>query len=909
MKRVCTLLILVFVTVSLCAQNSPKEFWVYRNDGLLHGFRAELIDSITCSKMDMDSIIYEDYVVQEIWMEDSVCRIPLNAIDSIGFITPSTIYKNDVLVISDELREYVLSVSSSEIQLEKTCPEQLLPSIGQKIVTIKIDANFHSGFMGKVSNIERNDSCIVIQCEDAMLSEIFDRYYTTFAIGVQPTQVADGRKKSISVTPIRNDTIDLTIPYKIGPTINEAECLQDYIYTKSESSTGCFLNINGELSIYDGRMAGFFAFDGIRPSFVSGLPEPIIDFSLTIVGNKGKGAKIRHNVDIIGGIEASFNNDFSKKADVIFLQTKNGGCIKDDLAKIIIPIGPTGIVVEGVAGIAVSGEASLGLGAGFETEGEICLSYSFSNNPLAKHNIIRGGSFELTKFEFHPIISGEAAVRFGPFLEVDIAILEKGIGKVGLRLEGGAEIGLKARTSYDHLLRSQTTTEMYDDFINDCGWTLSPYTTISLVFGLGPLEIPFDFDIPWDKFFPKLKIDLANFVPTFSTSDYYRNKNIGLKGLVYPECLVGYKVTNEKSEEVYKYYYPDSYGIKPFSNINPLPLFNTIPVTIPSNIRIKKDYKIYPLVKVYKLFEMTASPAIDLFLVQITDVSTTTALYRPTDNDGCFEYEDKKYEFKYGVTTKVQLGDDGDDVEKWGYCYDGPDRLGKTRINLMGASSEVEDGRFSYYRNGNPHISDTIKHHTANLFPFIKYTDETDYRYGTPVDYPLIYPDPDMCTMTLKEELAPNLITTTDKVFGEWMYDYCTTITFEYDAVGAYWFTVKAEEEGDAWKDWDNHLMDGNGAKAADGVNKLTVNYFYNKKELNGTYYLRLIGVGKDEAGKDYEDKTLCSTLYIELLHDGEKFIGCKVPEDQPESASVRRAENREESGEPYLQVINLYSK
>jgi hypothetical protein len=879
--------------------------------------------------MGIDSIIYDDYVVQEIWMEDSVCRIPLNAIDSIGFTTPSTIYKEDVLVISDELRKYVLSASSSDIQLEKTCPEQLLPPIGQKIATTKIDEHFPSGFMGKVCNLVTNDSCISIQCDEVMLSEIFDRYYTTFAYDIEPSQVSDGRKNSISVTPIRNDCIDWTIPYTIGPTINEAENLKEYIYTKSNSSNSIFLNIDGRYSIYDGRMAGYFAFDGVRPSLLPGaVIEPIIDFSLTIVGNKSKRAKIQHNIDITGGIEATFNKDFlhfwnPKEATAQLLNNKEGESVKIDLGKALIPVGVTGIVVEFVAGISVSGEASLGLGAGIETEGGLDLSYSFSNNPLAKHNIIRRGSLELTKFELHPIMSGEASVRFGLFGEVDIAILEKGIGKVGLRIEGGAQLGVKARTSYDHLLRSLTTTEMYDDFIKDCGWSLSPYTTISLVFGVGSLEIPFDFYVPWDIIAPKFRIDLVNFVPSFITSDYYRNKNIGIKGLVYPECLVGYKVTNEKSEEVYRYYYPDSYGVNPFSLINPLPLFNTIPVTIPNNIRIKKDYKIYPLVKVYKLIEMTASPAIDLFPVQITDVSTTSALYRPSDNDGCFEFNDKKYDFKYGVTTKVKLDDDGDEVEKWGYCYDGPDRSGKTRINLMGAGSEVEDSRFSYYRNGNPHDgneNDTSneetkpKHHTANLFPFIKYTDETEYRYGTPVDYPLIYPEPNESSIMLKEGAEPKLVTKQGESFDGWQYDYCTSITFDYDAVGAYWFKVKGEEKGDGWKDWGNHLMVGTAptddgmAKAADGGNKLTVNYYYNEKKLSGVYYLRLIGIGKEEAGTSYKDKTLCSTLYIELLHDGKKFTGCKIADEQPVTATARSIKGINDISEPYCQKINIYS-
>lgn len=335
-------------------------------------------------------------------------------------------------------------------------------------------------------------------------------------------------------------------------------------------------------------------------------------------------------------------------------------------------------------------------------------------------------------------------------------------------------------------------------------------------------------------------------------------------------------------------------------------------IVIPNSEKGKYYYKAF--VEIEGVYYWGETKSFSTLPVQIVDVVTTSAIYRPIDQPGYVEYDGTAYEFDYGVTTTVQLKDD-EDVEKWGYCYDGPDRPKKTRINLMGASHTVEDSRFHYYRNGNPHL-EFSGCHTANLFPFIKYTDETDYQYGIPVDYPLIYPAPDKCTITLNENTAPNLVTE-ENVFNSDIgvqYDYCTTITFGYDAVGAYWFKVKGEEKGDGWKDWGNHLMVGTAptddgmAKAADGGNKLTVNYYYNEKKLSGVYYLRLIGIGKEEAGTSYKDKTLCSTLYIELLHDGKKFTGCKIADEQPVTATARSIKGINDISEPYCQKINIYS-
>lgn len=249
--------------------------------------------------------------------------------------------------------------------------------------------------------------------------------------------------------------------------------------------------------------------------------------------------------------------------------------------------------------------------------------------------------------------------------------------------------------------------------------------------------------------------------------------------------------------------------------------------------------------------------------VSISAVTTTASQYRPTDHPQHFIYKDSPYEFKYDVATTVKLTDD-EGVENWGYVYEGPyEGDKKSRISLMGAQSEYEDTRFAYYRNGSP------SGHTARLYPFVKYTGDDEFYYGEPVDYPLIYPETSTVELT---ECSTNDVVTHEHVeYNGVTYDYCSTFVLDYNATGAYWITVGAEETGNGWNAWDNNLPARERAKAADGSNRLTINYYYNQKVLEGDYLLRL-------KGNDEHHNTSCtSSKSVRLTHDGKTFTGCEM--------------------------------
>lgn len=174
----------IFITTIVClafvAQIfAQKAFYIYRNDGQMHGFFFSEVDSIVCSRLDVDSVYHSDYVTQEVWTPDSVFRIPLSVIESVGFVTPQTEYKADVIKLEGELRSYLTDVNEDVLYFSTSIPEYLIPNVGSKLVTLEMSELFPVGFAGKVVSVSRIDDTIAIECGSVDLLEVFDRLYVT----------------------------------------------------------------------------------------------------------------------------------------------------------------------------------------------------------------------------------------------------------------------------------------------------------------------------------------------------------------------------------------------------------------------------------------------------------------------------------------------------------------------------------------------------------------------------------------------------------------------------------------------------------------------------------------------------------------------------------------------------------
>lgn len=168
----------LFLAACLCGAVAQNDaMYVYRNDGVINAFLKADVDSMVCSRMDLDSLLHNGYVVQEVWTADSVYRIPLAVIDSISFVTPETVYQHGTVNITTEMREYVVSSDSLLLVFADYTPQMLLPTVGDKLVNTEASGGLNRGFLGKVTEIEKTPEGYKVKCAPIDITDAFECYY------------------------------------------------------------------------------------------------------------------------------------------------------------------------------------------------------------------------------------------------------------------------------------------------------------------------------------------------------------------------------------------------------------------------------------------------------------------------------------------------------------------------------------------------------------------------------------------------------------------------------------------------------------------------------------------------------------------------------------------------------------
>lgn len=206
MKPVINILRYLLATslIAMFAQQSFAQdaFYIYRNDGDFDGFFYDQVKRMGYSKFDLDSVEHSVYVVQEVETEDSLYRIPLAAIDSIGFQQPEFIYSPKLKNL-DELgmTDYVIDSYNSTITFRLDTPSNLLPQVGDVLVSYDnpkyymgvypIDdaesaSHERGGFGGKVTSVtkETQYNCWIVQTTPLSdISDVFVQFVSVEQVG------------------------------------------------------------------------------------------------------------------------------------------------------------------------------------------------------------------------------------------------------------------------------------------------------------------------------------------------------------------------------------------------------------------------------------------------------------------------------------------------------------------------------------------------------------------------------------------------------------------------------------------------------------------------------------------------------------------------------------------------------
>ena len=157
------------------SQQNQYAIYNYRNDNDFNAWLNVDIDSITYSCIDTLGVEHDVNVVQEVWTPYQVYRIPIEAIDSIGFRAPETKYNEKVFFITDNYIPYIINVDDLNITFDKSIPNDLLPTLGQILVADTSEDPLEDGFAGRIIDILNTDDGKIFICEEVALSDIFDR--------------------------------------------------------------------------------------------------------------------------------------------------------------------------------------------------------------------------------------------------------------------------------------------------------------------------------------------------------------------------------------------------------------------------------------------------------------------------------------------------------------------------------------------------------------------------------------------------------------------------------------------------------------------------------------------------------------------------------------------------------------
>ena len=182
-KRLYTLLVLVagICQLQVLAQKDRSEYALYHyyNDGSMNGVVYADIDSITWSRLDNDSVEHDEIMTEVVWKDGVPRYIPLNSIDSIGFRAPKPVMQDGVYHLTERHEPYVTKIDSMVICFDKTMPTDLLPLVGDKLITTYYEGKLEVGFAGKVERIIDKGEAYELQCSAVRLEDIFKQLVFT----------------------------------------------------------------------------------------------------------------------------------------------------------------------------------------------------------------------------------------------------------------------------------------------------------------------------------------------------------------------------------------------------------------------------------------------------------------------------------------------------------------------------------------------------------------------------------------------------------------------------------------------------------------------------------------------------------------------------------------------------------
>ena len=192
MKRV--LLALSFWLLAIGFVNAQEAFYIYRNDGDFNGFFYDEVIEIRQSKIGVDSVAYDKWVTQEVVLEDTIYRIPLAAIDSIGFQQPEIKFNPKVRFMErDGYSKYFKYQINGAIVFRDELPADMELKVGDVLIGLPSDSIsehyefYNRSFSMVIETVERRvmfgEEYVVNGRPVSQIDDVFERFVAVEKIG------------------------------------------------------------------------------------------------------------------------------------------------------------------------------------------------------------------------------------------------------------------------------------------------------------------------------------------------------------------------------------------------------------------------------------------------------------------------------------------------------------------------------------------------------------------------------------------------------------------------------------------------------------------------------------------------------------------------------------------------------
>ncbi len=565
------------------AQNA---YYFHFHDEGIQVFYTDMVDSMTVSKVDLEGIEHEDFVTQQVWMNDTVFNYALADIDSVSFVTPSTIYQPGVIKLEDGLENYVVSQDSLTIIFRTDTPSDLLPRKKDKLVYLRQTDLFPAGFAGEVVEVVKENSGYKVDCTLASLSDIFVRYYSTSNDNVQTR----------AINPI----------YGHGEAIWEAK---DLTYPLTDE----LLPFISEESDDDD------AFSVDNDASISLSPKVSLRGTLIVTPEEGTYVCVSSNGTF--DVTSNFSLNGSLKVDKVWRFTGEKrwqACIPN--CPLLVAFVDPGVFVDASLSASVDATVNQKVSSAFLLNMSTKRRENLRNQPLTF-------KIQETNFDVGGSVKGE--LNAGVYTEIGIAVNDIGfckndIAKLYARGEVGIHVGGDLEVNSKFLKEGIKNTEAYETLRNSGIWSNFYWgAAIGYQLDLSIINLNFGQEIEWEGHIGEPLFDKC-LVPTVTSPNAYREhgdfSTITAKADVEGDCLmpveVGFGAFDTNGNKLVTKYYG-----KKFANENSS--FSDYSVAL-ENMSTVKDYELSPVIKLFG-HELKAYPSVDV------EKTLTLSTYEATD--------------------------------------------------------------------------------------------------------------------------------------------------------------------------------------------------------------------------------------------------------------------------------------